>query len=30
MRCAIYDWGKELAVLRKTVMNADYALMIEF
>lgn len=30
MRASIFDWGKELQSLRKTIMNADYNLMLNF
>jgi hypothetical protein len=29
LRCAIFDWGKEIISLRKAVMNSDYSLMVE-
>ena len=30
MRASIYDWGKEILTLRKTIINADHGLMVTF
>jgi hypothetical protein len=30
MRYAIFEWGKEVISLRKTIIKGDYTLMIEF
>ena len=30
LRSLIFDWGKELLTLRKTIINADYSLITTF
>ena len=30
MRASIFDWGKEILTLRKTIIQADHGLMVTF
>lgn len=30
LRALIFDWGREILSMRKSIMNADYALMTSF